>query len=349
MAMRFKLLGKSGLRVSELCLGTMTFGEDWGWGAAKEECGRILAKFVDAGGNFVDTAVNYTNGTSEAIVGELAQPMRDRLVLATKYTLSRSPDDPNACGNQRKNMTRSLEASLKRLRTDHIDLYWVHAWDPLTPTEEVMRALDDAVRAGKVLYVGVSDHPAWVVAHAVTLAELRGWSRFVGLQIPYSLIERAPERELLPMAQAFDLGVATWGALGGGVLTGKYEKGKPHPQGDRLSEGSWGRLLTDRNLAIGAEVKAVAAELDRTPTQVAVAWVLHQRGARGNIIPILGVRRSAQLDDNLAALSLRLPDAALARLEAASAIDLGFPHDFLDRLRPIIYGNTRELIDDHRR
>src|SRR5215813_5599282 len=266
MAMRFKLLGKSGLRVSELCLGTMTFGEDWGWGAGKEECGRILAKFVDAGGNFVDTAVNYTNGTSEAIVGELAQPMRDKLVIATKYTLSRSPDDPNASGNQRKNMTRSLEASLKRLRTDHIDLYWVHAWDPLTPTEEVMRALDDAVRAGKVLYVGVSDHPAWVVAHAVTLAELRGWSRFVGLQLPYSLIERAPERELLPMAQAFDLGV--------GVLTGKYEKGKPHPPGDRLSEGSWGRLLTDRNLHIGAEVKAVAAELDRTPTQVAVAWVL---------------------------------------------------------------------------
>ncbi len=235
--MRCKLLGKSGLRVSQLCLGTMTFGEDWGWGANRDECNTMFRLFVDAGGNFIDTANLYTNGTSERIVGELLKGHRDQFVLATKYTLNPRPDDPNAGGNHRKNLMQSLEASLKRLQTDFIDLYWVHAWDELTPLEETMRALDDAVRSGKILYVGISDSPAWVVSRANTLAEWRNWTAFVALQIQYSLIERTPERDLLQMAKAMDLAVTPWGILGAGVLTGKFEKGKT-TQGHRLSDSS---------------------------------------------------------------------------------------------------------------
>src|SRR6188472_3405035 len=220
--MKYSLLGKSGLRVSELCLGAMTFGEEWGWGASKEECHKIFNAYVDAGGNFIDTANKYTEGTSEKYIGEFIESDRDRFVLATKYTSNTRRGDPNAGGNHRKNMTQSLEASLKRLNTDYIDLYWVHAWDPLTPIEEMMRALDDMVRAGKILYIGISDAPAWIVSQANTVANLRGWTEFTGLQIEYSLIERTPERELLPMASALDIGVTAWSPLGGGVLTGKY-------------------------------------------------------------------------------------------------------------------------------
>jgi aryl-alcohol dehydrogenase-like predicted oxidoreductase len=221
--MRYKLLGKSGLRVSELCLGTMTFGEVWGWGASQSESHKIFDGFVEAGGNFLDTANNYTDGTSERYVGECIASDREHFVVATKYTLSMRKDDPNASGNQRKNMVQALEASLKRLNTNYIDLYWVHAWDFLTPVEEVMRGLDDLVRAGKVLYVGISDTPAWVVAQANTLAVWRGWTPFVGVQIEYSLLQREPERDLLPMAQAFDLAVLAWSPLAGGLLSGKYQ------------------------------------------------------------------------------------------------------------------------------
>ena len=224
--MRYKLLGHSGLRVSELALGTMTFGEDWGWGASKEESRRMFDAFAQAGGNFIDTANRYTNGTSEKYVGEFVAAERERFVVATKYSLFMRRDDPNASGNHRKNMIQSLEASLKRLNIDYIDLYWVHAWDFMTPVEEVMRALDDMVRAGKILYVGVSDTPAWIVSRANMLAELRGWSRFVGLQIRYNLVDRAAERDLLPMARALDLAVTPWNVLGAGVLTGKYNQKK---------------------------------------------------------------------------------------------------------------------------
>src|ERR687887_2452388 len=222
--MKYYLLGKSGLRVSEICLGAMTFGEEWGWGASKEECHKIFNSYVDAGGNFIDTANKYTEGTSEKYIREFIASDRDRFVLATKYTSNTRRADPNAGGNHRKNMIQSLEASLKRLNTDYIDLYWVHAWDPLTPTEEMMRALDDMVRAGKILYIGVSDAPAWIVSQANTLASLKGWTEFTGLQIEYSLIERTSERELLPMASALDVGVTAWSPLGGGVLTGKYRR-----------------------------------------------------------------------------------------------------------------------------
>ena len=223
--MKYYLLGKSGLRVSEICLGAMTFGEEWGWGTSKEESRKVFNEYIDVGGNFIDTANNYTGGTSEKYIGEfIASDDRDRFVLATKYTSNTRRGDPNAGGNHRKNMVQSLEASLQRLNTDYIDLYWIHAWDPMTPIEEMMRALDDMIRAGKILYAGISDAPAWIVSQANTLANLRGWNEFIAIQIEYSLIERTSERELLPMANALDLGVTAWSPLGGGVLTGKYEK-----------------------------------------------------------------------------------------------------------------------------
>src|SRR5579864_161566 len=225
--MKYRLLGNSGLRVSEAALGTMTFGEDWGWGTAKDEARKVYDAFREAGGNFVDTANMYTNGTSESFLGEFMQGHRPSVVLATKYTNSAPGNDPNAAGNQRKNMMQAVEASLRRLKTDYIDLYWLHNWDQLTPAEEVMRGFDDLVRQGKILYAGVSDAPAWWVAQANTLASLRGWSPFIGLQIEYSLTERTVERELIPMAKALDLGLVAWSPLGGGVLTGKYDGAQP--------------------------------------------------------------------------------------------------------------------------
>src|SRR5438552_11415760 len=218
--MNYRLLGKSGLRVSEFALGSMTFGDDWGWGSAREESQKVYNAFCEAGGNFIDTANIYTNGTSESFLGEFLKGHRESVVLATKYTNAAPGTDPNAAGNHRKNMVQAVEASLKRLQTDYIDLYWVHIWDQITPVEEVMRGLDDLVRAGKVLYVGISDAPAWWVAQANTLASLRGWSPFAGLQIEYSLIERTVENELILMAKALNLSVTAWSPLSHGVLTG---------------------------------------------------------------------------------------------------------------------------------
>ena len=347
--MRYKLLGRSGLRVSELCLGAMTFGEEPGWGASKEESRRIFDAFTEAGGNFIDTANYYTGGTSERFVGEFVSAERGRFVIATKYTLTMSPDDPNAGGNHRKNMARSLEESLRRLRTDYVDLYWVHAWDPMTPLEETMRALDDMVRAGKILHVGISDAPAWVVSRANILADLMGWSAFAGLQIPYSLVERTPERELLPMAQALDIAVTPWGILGGGVLTGKYKAGRPRPKDARYSsQEAWGDLyVTERNLRIAEEVERVAKEIGRTTSQVAIAWV--RQRPQEVIIPILGATKLAQLADNLGCLEFSLSEEQQRRLDEASRVDLGFPLAFLAQVRQFVYGNTYPLIDDHRR
>jgi aryl-alcohol dehydrogenase-like predicted oxidoreductase len=245
MTMRYKLLGRTGLRVSELCLGTMTFGEDWGWGAPKEECARILDAFGEAGGNFLDTANRYTDGTSERIVGELIASDRDHWVVATKYGLNMGPEaDPNAGGAHRKSIVRAIDASLERLGTDYIDLYWLHVWDAFTPVEEVVQALDDLVRAGKVLYAGVSDAPAWIVSQAVTLADLRGWTRCVGLQVPYSLLWPDVERDLLPMARALDLAVTTSEPLGGGLLTGRYGSDRDHPQDTRIATTQYNARVT---------------------------------------------------------------------------------------------------------
>ncbi len=345
MGMRYKLLGRTGLRVSELCLGAMIFGDSrGGWGTTKDEAARIVERYAQAGGNLVDTANYYARGQSERIVGELLKAERERWVLSTKYTLTMRPDDPNGGGAHRKSLAQSLEASLRRLGTDYIDLYWVHIWDAFTPVEEVVRALDDAVTAGKVLYVGISDTPAWIVAQAVTLADLRGWTRFAGLQVPYSLVERSVERELLPMAQALELTVTAWSPLGGGLLTGRYGTDRQRPDDTRIAAmGQSG--LTDRNLAIADAVNTVAAQRGASSAQVAIAWLRAQQ-ARGVIVPILGVRRREQLEDNLAALELELTTQELARLEEVSRIQLGFPHDFgADRLA---YGDTRPLVDNHR-
>ena len=340
--MRYKLLGKSGLRVSELALGTMTFGEDWGWGASKEESKKIFDAYAEAGGNFIDTANRYTNGTSEKFVGEFIASDRGHFVLATKYSLFTRHGDPNAAGNQRKNMVQSLEASLKRLNTDYIDLYWVHAWDFMTPVEEVMRALDDMVRAGKILYAGISDTPAWIVSRANMLAELRGWTPFVGLQIRYSLIDRAVERDLLPMARALDIAVTPWGALGTGILSGKYNR-----KGGSGRVSTWGPI-DPKKLAVAEEVIKIAAEIGRTPAQVALNWVRQQPGV---IIPIVGAKTLPQVQDNLACLDFKLSDEHVQHLSDISQIDLGFPHDFLaeEGVRDLVFAGTYNQIDNHHR
>jgi aryl-alcohol dehydrogenase-like predicted oxidoreductase len=343
--MRYRLLGKSGLRVSELCLGTMTFGEDWGWGSSQDESRQVLDAFLEAGGNFIDTANIYTNGTSETLLGEFLKGDRDRAVLATKYTNAMPGADPNAGGNQRKNMMRSVEASLKRLQTDYIDLYWLHIWDKITPLDEVMRGFDDLVRQGKILHAGVSDMAAWAVARANTLAELRGWTPFVGLQIEYSLIERTVERELIPMAEALGLGVTAWSPLAGGVLTGKYVEGKAAADARMNSEMMKGYNRADeRAIAVIAAVQAVARDVGHSPAQVALAW-LRQRPIP--VIPIVGARRMEQFRDNLACLDLKLSESQVARLDAASRVELGFPHDFYGRdlVKGLVFGGLRDRID----
>jgi aryl-alcohol dehydrogenase-like predicted oxidoreductase len=327
----YRLLGHSGLRVSPLCLGTMTFGEEWGWGGSKEDSRAVFDAYAAAGGNFIDTANLYTNGTSEVFVGEFLQGRRDQFVVATKFAFSMRPNDPNCAGNGRKNMVQACEASLRRLRTDHIDLYWVHAWDGITPIDETMRAFDDLVRAGKVLYLGVSDYPAWKASQANAMAELRGWSKFVGLQVEYSLVERTPERDLIPMAKDLGLGVTPWSPLGQGVLTGKFSRGS-REAGARLSQREAashemsGKYLTDRAVGIGDVVVAIAKEVGRSPAQVALAWLLAQRGVTS---PIIGARRLSQLQDNLASVEVDLSPDHMARLNDASQIEMGFPHAFL--------------------
>jgi len=343
VTMKYKLLGRSGVRVSELCLGTMTFGEDWGWGASKDESRRIFDKFVETGGNFIDTANRYTDGTSEKYVGEFISSDRDRFVLATKYTLISNLDDPNASGNHRKNMMRSVEDSLKRLNTDYIDLLWLHAWDFTTPVDEVMRGLDDLVSAGKVHYIGISDTPAWIVSQANTLAELRGWNRFVALQIQYSLVERCVERDLLPMAKAFDMAVTPWAILGSGFLSGKYSSKSDEPR--RLKEDS--ARLSRRNFKIAEKLQKVADKIGRTPSQTAINWV---RQKNRQIIPILGARTLKQLEDNLGCLEFELTPAQMKTLDDVSAIELGFPHEFLkqDHIKWIVYGDHHDKIENHR-
>lgn len=348
--MRYKLLGRSGLRVSELCLGTMTFGSDWGWGADRAESEKMFSAFVEQGGNFIDTAGNYTGGTSEKYVGEMIKSDRHRYVLATKYTLSSNPTDPNACGNHLKNMRQSIEASLRRLNTDYIDLLWVHARDEFTPFEETMRGLHDFVRSGKVNYIGISDAPAWWIAKANVYAELHGWTRFIAMQIQYSLVERTPERELLPLAADDNMTVTPWGILGSGILTGKYRSMQDRPMGTRLA-GEWGRtFLTERNFQIANVVEKVAKECGQTPSQVAINWLRQQQTNQGvQILPILGARTFNQLQDNMTALKHTLTEEQCRRLDEASAISLGFPHDFLLGARNFIYGETYEQIDQYQR
>jgi aryl-alcohol dehydrogenase-like predicted oxidoreductase len=341
--MRYRLLGTSGLRVSEYCLGTMTFGEDWGWGAPKEGAREMLDRFADAGGNFIDTANNYTNGSSERLLGELLEGRRDEFVLATKFTSATRPDDPNACGNGRKNMLAAVEASLDRLDTDYIDLLWVHAHDGMTPIEETMRGLDDLVSRGLVHHIGLSDYPAWAASRAVTLAEERGYVTPCALQIKYTLTERTPERELLPLARELGLGVTVWSPLDGGVLTGKY-----------LEEGADGRLsvtgreMTDKQRRVAEAVVAVAEETDLSPAQVVFAWLdARERGTGVRFTPIVGATTPGQLADNLGALDATLADDHVARLNEVSEVSLGFPGEFLQSgmVNDIIHNGLRDRID----
>ena len=339
--MRYKLLGKSGLRVSELALGTMTFGEEWGWGSNKEESKKVFDTYSQAGGNFIDTANRYTEGTSEKYVGEFSASDREHFVVATKYTLQMRRDDPSFSGNHRKNMMQSLDASLKRLKTDYIDLYWVHAWDYTTPEEEILRALDDMVRAGKILYLGISDTPAWIVSRMNTIAELRGWTQFVGLQIKYSLIDRTVESELLPMARKLDIAVTPWAVIGGGILSGKYNKNK-----DEQGRAQTFRSLKENDLKIAETVIKISEEVGCSPSQVAINWVRQQPGI---IIPIVGAKTETQLKDNIDCLKFSLNNEQIAKLNEASKIDLGFPHNFLssDNIRDIVFGGTYNKIDNH--
>ena len=337
--MNYELLGKSGLKVSQLCLGTMGFGKDWGWGADLETSKQIFETFVAAGGNFIDTANLYTDGTSESFIGDFMQQNRDFLVLATKYSLrdSAANTNPNASGNSRKNMMRSVELSLKRLKTDYIDLFYLHAWDSLTPIDEVMRGLDDLVTQGKVNYIGISDTPAWVVAKGNTLAELMGWNQFVALQVEYSLLQRTPEQDLLPMAAHFGLSLVPWAPLAGGALTGKYLRGEP----GRLKQGS--TRLGDRSIAITEKLIEIAQTLNTEPAAVALNWVMQQAKA---CIPIVGATSPAQVLQNLKSTQIKLEPTHISQLNELSKIELGFPHDFLQQegVKAVLYSGFYDKI-----
>lgn len=342
--MRYRLLGPSGLRVSEICLGTMSFGQQWGFGADEPTSHRVLNAYAEAGGNFLDTANKYHGGETEQFIGSwLKTQNRDRYVVATKYTLSMDHEDPNASGNHRKNLVRSVEASLERLGTDHIDLLWVHAWDNWTPYQETMRALDDLVRSGKVQYLGVSDTPAWIVSAANVLAELRGWTPFIGLQIEYSLLQRTVERDLIPMAQHHGLSVVGWAPLGAGILTGKYTRGDGDGESLRRRANEQRGRTGEESLEIARAVDAVADELGATSAQVAVAWALAQGYWS---IPIAGARKVSQIQDTLGAAELTLTEDQLATLDAVSRVELGFPHDFLSNgaVLDLVRGEVRTKI-----
>lgn len=343
----YSLLGRSGLRVSPLCLGAMTFGTEWGFGSPRETVFELIGRYLDAGGNFIDTADGYTGGTSEKLIGEYLRETgrREQVVLATKFSFNVQPGDPNAGGNSRKHIHRALEASLRRLQTDYVDLYWLHAWDGLTPAEEVMSTLDDLVRAGKVRYIGLSDVPAWYLARAQTIAELRGSERVAGLQLEYSLVERNIEREHIPAALALGLGLCPWSPLGSGILTGKYTREGTRAAGEgRLlmmqdsGNPAFEKLTHARNWQIVDAVVEVARELGRTPAQVALNWVTTRPGVTSTII---GATRPAQLDDNLKALEFEIPAALAARLEAVSAPEVVHPyHFFQPGMRGMLTGGT---------
>jgi len=304
----------------------MSFGLEWGFGADEPTSHRVLDAFTEAGGTFLDTANKYHGGESETIVGNWLVGRRDKMVVATKYTLAMDHGDLNTAGNGRKNLQRSVEASLKRLKTDYIDLLWVHAYDDQTPYSETLRALDDVVRAGKVLYIGVSDTPAWIVSASNTLAELKGWSQYVGLQIEYSLLQRTVERDLLPMANHFGLSVLAWAPLGAGVLTGKYSRAGKQDDSLRKAGNEQRGRTSEQNLAIAKTVDAIADELGKSSAQVATAWVMAQGYG---VIPIVGARKPEQILDSLGSSDVELSAAQLERLDAVSRPELGFPHDFL--------------------
>ncbi|MDE2597408.1 MAG: aldo/keto reductase [Sphingomonadales bacterium] len=339
----YRLLGRSGLRVSPLTLGTMTFGAA-GWGSTEDEAARMLDIYVDRGGNCIDTANFYGQmGGSEEWLGRMMGGRRERLVVSTKYSLTTRPGDPNASGNHRRAMVRSVEDSLRRLGTNWIDLLYLHMWDFRTPVDEILRAFDDLVASGKVLYTGLSDTPAWQASRMQAIAELRGWTPFCALQISYSLIERTVERDLIPMAREMGMGVCPWSPLGGGVLSGKYGQSdlaaKPAEMASRKAINAATGRLSEANLAIAAVVGDVARELARSPAQVALAWTMQDPAICS---PVIGARTPAQLEDNLGALDVAFSADQLARLDAASRVPLGFPHEMLAApTNAMAFGNVK--------
>jgi len=326
-------LGRSGLRVSPLCLGAMTFGEDLGWGSSVEESQQIMDRYLELGGNFIDTANFYTKSHSEKIIGDHLgrhPARRDRIVIATKFSGNLYPGDPNAGGSNRKSVIAACESSLRRLQTDYIDLYWLHNWDVHTPIEETMAALDDLVRAGKVRYLGVSDTPAWKIAEANVTARFRGWSQFIGLQIEYSLLERTVEQELVPMARELGLGITPWSPLKSGLLSGKYTR---RNAGTVTPERGFAAPLDEHAYAIIDELERIAGTLDTTVARVALAWVTAKPGVTSTII---GARRLGQLEDNLKALDVKLPADAIVRLDALTQPVFGFPQN-MEPFFPMIH------------
>lgn len=340
--MRYSILGRSGLRVSQLCLGTMTFGPGADWSRSEAEARVVFDAYVEGGGNFIDTANMYTGGESEKIVGRLVADDRERFVLSTKYANAiPGKGDPNAAGMHRKSLTQSLDASLKRLGVDYIDLYIVHWWDFTTPVEEVHRALDDAISAGKILHIGLSDVPAWVVSRAQAFHELRGLAPIACMQLEYSLVQRSIEREHLPLADTYGIGVTAWSPMAGGILSGKYTRGQREDGPKRLDSMQL-QALDERNRSIALAVDAVADRLDVPSSQVALAWVM----SRG-VIPIVGATKPQQMRENLAAAGLGLDAATLAELDQASAFDVGHPYNMLDWDMPMSlgYGGMFEQMD----
>jgi aryl-alcohol dehydrogenase-like predicted oxidoreductase len=347
MSMRYKIFGRrTGLRVSELALGAGNFGTRWGHGAERGEAKKVFDAYVEAGGNFIDTADSYQFGESEEIVGDFIAADRDYFVLATKYTLGTNDAyGISRTGNSRKNMVRSVEESLERLKTDRIDLYWAHFADGMTPMEEIVRGFDDLVRAGKIHYAGLSNFPAWRVSRGDLLAELRGWAPIAGIQIEYSLAQRTADRELLPMAEALGLGVALWSPLGGGFLTGKYRSSDEGRLNTRLAVLVHTEK-TARETAILDSVLAIAKELGASPTEVAIAWLLHKAAkSTTSLIPILGSRTREQLDATVSALDVKLSSDQIARLDEASSIPLGTPHEQINGSAPRIAGGKPELLE----
>jgi aryl-alcohol dehydrogenase-like predicted oxidoreductase len=334
-----------------LALGAMSFGTEWGWGTDINEARKMLDLYIDNGGNFVDTANIYTNGSSEKMLGELLGEKRQQIVLSTKYTFSTHPGDPNAGGNHRKSMVRSLETSLQRLKTDYVDLLYLHIWDGTTPVEEILRAMDDLVRAGKVLYVGISDTPAWQISRMQAIADLRGWSPLIALQIEYNLIERTTERELIPMANEMGLGVVSFSPLANGLLSGKYTKedflnksGSAGLRGSRKNGIETLGKFTQRNMEIVDEVKKVASEVQQSPAQVALAWLLSKSTVTS---VLLGASKLEQLENNLSALNTQLSPDQIKRLDDISRVAMGFPHEHL--ANPTIKQTISGGVEVHRK
>lgn len=344
--MNYYTLGRTGLRVSRLALGTMTFGDDWGWGADDKVSAQIFDRYVEAGGNFFDTADLYTNGKSEELLGRFIadRGLRDRAVITTKFSYSADLGNPNAGGNGRKNILRAVEGSLKRLGTDYIDLYILHSWDRVTPAEEVMRTMDDLVRSGKVRHVGLSDVPAWYAARAQSIAEFRGYEPVSALQLEYSLAERSIEDEFVDLGTDLGMGIMVWSPLASGLLSGKYKPSDAGADGEgrlQMMAGSGNpafEKFTDHNWQVVTALEQVADQLDRSMAQVALNRVLNRPGIASVLV---GASKLRQLDDNLGALDFTIPDELLHKLDQASSRPKRFPYSFFGpELQGMIHGET---------